>query len=236
MWMARISKVSVCCLLGIVCSAILSVAGRCQTPTGSATLDHAPPKTVEVESAVQVKLAPDRVIVDPKTQTATVMISNLSAKPVKAAIHLRYGGPHPVSVDTTASSALATSGFIVQDSAHTAALDSVRRDSLRTDSLAKLWSLAPWITDAPKTLDLKPHETRSITLHLTIPETLAPGEYSAHLIVNTAVNVGYGSVGVTGPGGQPVNIGLPTFQMWLPENAQAPAVSILIYRVGDHGR
>ena len=45
------------------------------------------------------------------------------------------------------------------------------------------WSLAGWINDVPSGVVLAPHESRTVTMHLTVPESAAAGEYSAYVVL-----------------------------------------------------
>jgi hypothetical protein len=47
-------------------------------------------------------------------------------------------------------------------------------------------SLVSWVQQLPKQVKLAPHETLTVKLHLEVPSSVSPGDYSAYVVASTS--------------------------------------------------
>ena len=124
------------------------------------TVVHAQGNT---SNGVDVQVMPAVILVNPKTHTVTFQLINLDSVGYEIAT---------LKIQDTAPRRAPASG------------DSLRADSLTTDSVATRWSLAGWVHDS--TMTLAPREHRTVTLSVTVPTRLPKGTYSAYVLVTSA--------------------------------------------------
>ena len=106
--------------------------------------------------ASHIQIAPRQLVIDPNSKAATITLTNTGDDTVKAKIAAK-------DVNT------ADGG-----TAH---------PSVNPSAIAG--SLAAWIRDLPSQVTLAPHETRSITVHVTVPEHLTNGDYAGDVVVGS---------------------------------------------------
>jgi len=145
-----------------------------------------------------VTLTPDRLVVDPKTNTVTVVLTNTTSYGLTVIPYVSYGLPR-------------TSAQLNRAAVDSVFADSLRRDSLTTDSLGKQRSLVTWITDLPREIPLAPNATYTVTVHVSMPPSLTRGiTYSAHLYVSASAFIpvaGMSDVQLPGGGvGKPMTL------------------------------
>jgi len=102
----------------------------------------------------KIVLSPSVIVIDPKSLTATLRTVNPSNDSIPLDFVIQYAPPQ---------------------SSHSA--------PLRATTASAQWSLVSWVHDVPKDVVLAPHETRNVTMHITVPDGATPGKYSAHVIV-----------------------------------------------------
>ncbi len=176
-------------VLGGLCLSGVSQVGYAQGTPGATmakpaldtldTLDMAARAAKWRTTMVRV-IGPQTMVIDPKTHTVTLHLYNPQADTEYVKLALNFAAPQPRLMQPLLASALLSADSVNEDS--------VLREEARTDSLAKLWSLVDWVQEPlPVELWMAPHQTVQLTFHVQVPSGLKPGEYSAHVIVETEV-------------------------------------------------
>ncbi len=141
------------------------------------TLDFAV-RTAKWRTTMVRVIGPSVMAIDPQTHTVTLHLYNPQADTEYVKLALSFMPPRPRLVQPLRASALLSADSVSEDS--------VLREQARTDSIAQLWSLVDWVQEPlPVELWMAPHQTVKLTFHVQVPPTLKPGEYSAHVIVET---------------------------------------------------
>lgn len=117
-----------------------------------------------------VQVTPEVIEVDSKKNTATVTFTNPNDDSVRTDLSMQYTVPAK-QPNTVVAKFVYTNGTSAKQ--------------IAAPGAGAALSLESWINDLPKQLVLKGHETRVVTLHLTVPTSLKSGEYSAHMVAAT---------------------------------------------------
>jgi hypothetical protein len=125
----------------------------------------------------RLRVTPALTVVDPKTQTATLEFFNASDDTVNASLAAGIAPPQAFGAGAQKSAKAGANALLADDSSSTTAPVA--------DSVASDLSLASWIQDLPATIEVAPHEKKSVTVHLKVPSNLKPGEYAAWVVATT---------------------------------------------------
>jgi hypothetical protein len=109
-----------------------------------------------------VRVTPEVIAIDPKTNTAEVTFVNPGNDFVQTDITVQYA---PIA---TSGSQSVAGGLMADDSAATDSARAANRTETKSDG-----SLELWIRDLPPVLMLKAHETRKVTMHVVPPSIFA---------------------------------------------------------------
>lgn len=125
-------------------------------------------------------VSPAVALVDPATHTVTLALTNVGADPI-AVDTLRLQDAAPPARRRTAADPL-----LAPDAR---AAGANPKDSSQTDSLRPVGSLAAWVQEVPKPFEVAPGATHTLSLHLAVPPSLAPGVYATYLVLYTTTQV-----------------------------------------------
>ncbi len=164
------------------CLGLLFLSGRVQVASAQGGPDSVPTTTQFAAATAKWRATMVRVVgppimaIDPKTHTVTIHLYNPQADTEYVKLALSFVVPR--LVQPPRASALLSADSVSEDS--------VLREEARTNSLERLWSLVNWVQEPlPVELWMAPHQTVQLTFHVQVPPTLKPGDYSAHVIVET---------------------------------------------------
>ena len=96
----------------------------------------------------------------------------VNAKSQTAVLHLTNPNNDSVPLD-----------FVVQSANPRSSPFAILGTTAKQDTAGEKWSLAGWVKDVPQGIVLAPHESRTVTLHVAVPEHVAAGKYSAYVLV-----------------------------------------------------
>lgn len=131
----------------------------------------------------KVLIAPALVNADPHAQTATFEFINASDDSLSATV--TAGVVPPPGFRASGANRVVTSGGHAGDTSSSASKGS--STSFPVDTIQQDVSLASWIQDLPSSVVLAPHEKKSVTVHLTVPSNLKPGEYAAWIVTSATL-------------------------------------------------
>lgn len=121
-----------------------------------------------VREAHTAHLSPHLIVLDPKTTSATLTVSNSGDAPIDADVRIEFGYTAWQNKDTV----LFSSAWQAEGPHDTIIAQPGRHDH----------DAGPWISGVPAHLTLKAHETRRLTVRIAPPNGLPNGEYYARIV------------------------------------------------------
>ena len=146
-------------------------AALCAQLAGGAPKQDNLPVTDEVRQQRMMHVSPNRIIFDGSSNSATVVFSNISDKPVQAVVQMMFANmdyPHDKVSDATLFTPHWEKVF---------PRDTVVANPKPTDPYA-----GRWITGLPTEVTLGPKQKKSVTIRIAPPANVPNGEYWARVV------------------------------------------------------